>query len=179
MAWPLVLLACSPLVAGFVVFEGVGKALGFGTGFLGMVYNVLEPKVRRASTFDWPLAIISAVLVIGGLVAGCDDLGRRRRRRRSAAGARFALSSTRSSSTASTSTTSTSGRSTTSSSASARFVAVFDRAVVNDSGVNGPGSHAATASAGSLKFQQTGKLPNYALAIDPRRRRARRGRLFR
>jgi hypothetical protein len=43
-------------------------------------------------------------------------------------------------------------------------IAVFDRVVVNDSGVNGAGE--VTDYAGWLgKFPQTGKLPNYALAI--------------
>jgi NADH-quinone oxidoreductase subunit L len=48
--------------------------------------------------------------------------------------------------------------------ASGRVVAVFDRAVVNDSGVNGTGE--ATDFLGWLgKHTQTGKLPNYALAV--------------
>ena len=48
--------------------------------------------------------------------------------------------------------------------ATGRVVAVFDRAVVNDSGVNGTGETAWYL--GWLgKFQQTGKIPNYALAI--------------
>jgi NADH-quinone oxidoreductase subunit L len=46
----------------------------------------------------------------------------------------------------------------------AGLVAWFDRNVVNDTGVNGPGL--TTRFLGyMLKFQQTGKLPNYALAI--------------
>jgi NADH-quinone oxidoreductase subunit L len=48
--------------------------------------------------------------------------------------------------------------------AAGRVVAVFDRAIVNDTGVNGAGE--ATGFAGWLgKFQQTGRVPNYALAI--------------
>ena len=40
----------------------------------------------------------------------------------------------------------------------------FDRAVVNDTGVNGSGE--VTSGLGFiLKFQQTGKLPNYALGM--------------
>jgi len=46
----------------------------------------------------------------------------------------------------------------------ARIVAVFDRAVVNDTGIDGAGQ--ATGFLGFvLKFQQTGKIPNYALAM--------------
>jgi NADH-quinone oxidoreductase subunit L len=48
--------------------------------------------------------------------------------------------------------------------ASGRVVAWFDRAVVNDTGVNGTGE--ATSFLGWLgKFQQTGRIPMYALAI--------------
>ena len=46
----------------------------------------------------------------------------------------------------------------------AKVVAYFDRNVVNDTGVNGPGQ-VAQALGFALKLQQTGKLPNYALAM--------------
>jgi NADH:ubiquinone oxidoreductase subunit 5 (subunit L)/multisubunit Na+/H+ antiporter MnhA subunit len=46
----------------------------------------------------------------------------------------------------------------------ARILAWFDRNVVNNTGVNG--TAALTAWTGfKLKFQQTGRLPNYAFAI--------------
>ena len=49
---------------------------------------------------------------------------------------------------------------------------MFDRAVVNDAGVKGTGE--ATSYLGWLgKFQQTGKIPNYALGDRHRRRRDR------
>jgi len=48
--------------------------------------------------------------------------------------------------------------------AAGKAVAVFDRVIVNDTGVNGTGE--ATNFLGWLgKHQQTGKLPNYALGI--------------
>ena len=48
--------------------------------------------------------------------------------------------------------------------AAGRVVAVFDRTVVNDTGVNGTGD--ATWGLGFAgKFQETGKIPNYAFAI--------------
>ena len=48
--------------------------------------------------------------------------------------------------------------------AAGRTVAVFDRSVVNDGGVNGTGE--TTSFLGWLgKYQQTGKIPNYALGI--------------
>ncbi len=46
----------------------------------------------------------------------------------------------------------------------AKAVAVFDRNVVNDTGINGPGE-AVGWTAWVAKFSQTGKLPNYALAM--------------
>jgi NADH-quinone oxidoreductase subunit L len=46
----------------------------------------------------------------------------------------------------------------------ARLLAWFDRNVVNDTGINGPGE-ATNGLAFMAKFQQTGKLPNYALAM--------------
>jgi len=46
----------------------------------------------------------------------------------------------------------------------ARILAWFDRNIVNNTGVNG--TAALTVWAGfRLKFQETGKLPNYAFAI--------------
>jgi NADH-quinone oxidoreductase subunit L len=45
-----------------------------------------------------------------------------------------------------------------------KFIAFFDRVVINDTGVNGPGE-AADGTGFLLKLQQTGKMPNYALAM--------------
>jgi len=47
----------------------------------------------------------------------------------------------------------------------ARFIAFFDREVVNDTGVNGPGQFAAIAG-WVLRFTVSGKLPNYALGMS-------------
>ena len=44
------------------------------------------------------------------------------------------------------------------------FIALFDRAVVNDMGVNGAGAVAVVAG-DKLKYTETGKLPNYLLAM--------------
>ena len=46
----------------------------------------------------------------------------------------------------------------------ASVIAFFDREVVNDTGVNGPGEVDGAVGC-LLKFPQTGKLPNYALAM--------------
>ena len=48
--------------------------------------------------------------------------------------------------------------------AAGQAVAWFDRAVVNDSGVNCTGE-ATNYLAFLAKYQQTGKIPNYALGI--------------
>ncbi len=160
MTGPLLLLGALTLVGGFVVIEGVGEALGFHSGFLGFVYNLREgPEEFKVV---WWIAIASVLGVIASIGAGVAiwggdaELAER-------AGAfspltyrlflnrfyidevyqfvidRVVL-------------------------ATGQVVAVFDRAVVNDSGVNGTGE--VTGYAAFLaKFSETGKIPNYALGI--------------
>ena len=48
--------------------------------------------------------------------------------------------------------------------AAGEFIALFDRVVVNDTGVNGTGAIPVVAG-DKLKYIETGKLPNYALAM--------------
>ena len=161
MSWPLVALASLAVVAGFVVFNGVGEAVGIGSGFLGTVENVLVAEAH-AFHFDWALAVISTLLVGGGLAVGYRAwTGDRELAHQTALTFPFFYGLFRN-----------------------RFyvddfyqwcinnlvlglakiVAVFDRVVVNDTGVNGPGQ--VTGAFGFLlKFQQTGRLPNYALAM--------------
>jgi NADH-quinone oxidoreductase subunit L len=160
MTWPLVLLMALTFVSGFVVFEEVGEALGFHNGWLGFVYNLHHGP--EEFHIEWGLSILSVVLVSAGLLAGWyfwsgDAQPADRAAKFSpllyrlflnrfyfdeiyqAAIDKGVL-------------------------AAGRVVAVFDRVVVNDSGVNGTGE--ATDFAGWLaKHQQTGKVPNYALAI--------------
>ncbi len=160
MSIPLVLLAILAAVGGFVVFEGVGKALGFGGGFLGAVESVLgEPEKFSINGVTFGLSIVLVLAGLGiGWQAWTGEMALARQ-----AGARFpffyrlfknkfyvddfyqwvinnvvlVL---------------------------AKFVALFDRNVVNDTGVNGPGE--VTNDFGwVLKYAQTGKLPNYAFAI--------------
>jgi NADH-quinone oxidoreductase subunit L len=161
MTLPVVSLAAITLVAGFVSFEGVGKALGLGSGFLGFIEYVLEEH-PHAFEFDVPMAIISSLLVVAGLVGGVYAFSGEAVPAK-AAGAKYpflynlfshkfyiddfyqwcinnlVLGL-------------------------ARVVAYFDRNVVNDTGINGPGE-ATGAIAWVLKFTQTGKAPNYALAM--------------
>jgi NADH-quinone oxidoreductase subunit L len=160
MSWPLILLAVLSVISGFVVFEGIGEALGFHSGWLGFVYNRLEgPEEFHV---DWTVAILSTVLVALGLGAGWWIWrGDAEPSRRAAAFSPFfyrlflnrfyidelyqlAINYVVL--------------------AAGRVVAVYDRVIVNDTGVNGTGQ--ATGFFGWLgKFPQTGKVPNYALAI--------------
>jgi len=161
MTGPVLLLGLFAAIAGFMVFEPVGDALGLGTGFLGAVENVLEARPREFE-FDWGMAVISSVLVFAGLGAGLYAWQGEAAPAK-AAGARFpffyalfrnkfyiddfyqwcinnlilGL---------------------------ARVVAFFDRNVVNDTGVNGSGEVTGFL-AWIGKYSQTGKLPNYALAM--------------
>jgi NADH-quinone oxidoreductase subunit L len=160
MSWPLAALGVLAVVSGLVVFEGIGKALGFGGGFLGAVESVLGEAEKFE--IDWALLIISTLAVLVGLGIGLQAWTGEMALSRQA-GARFpflyrlfknkfyvddfyqwcidhvVL-------------------------VFARVIALFDRNVVNDTGVNGPGE--ATNGLGwVLKFAQTGKLPNYAFAI--------------
>src|SRR5262249_51716487 len=155
MSIPLVLLGILAAVGGFVVFEEVGKALGFGGGFLGAIDSVLGEAEKFSVDgviFVLSIAIVSVALVIGWQ-AWSGEMAMAK-----AAGARFpflyrlfknkfyvddfyqwvinnmVL-------------------------VFARVIALFDRNVVNDTGVNGPGE--VTNDFGwLLKYTQTGKLPN-------------------
>jgi NADH-quinone oxidoreductase subunit L len=155
MTVPLVLLT---LVSGFVVFDQVGRALGFPGG-IGELIFLEEPEVFH---FDVAVALGSTALVAVGILVGwyayvvrpalpqlamqtlrpvhavlvnkyyMDDLYQ-------AIIDRVILGVS-------------------------RVLAVFDRVVVNDTGVNGTAE--TTGFMGYLlKFQQTGRLPNYLLAI--------------
>jgi NADH-quinone oxidoreductase subunit L len=161
MTLPLIALAILATLAGFVVFHGVGKALGLGTGFLESIQNVMVAEPESFS-FDWAMAIISSVLVLGGLAAAVYAWSGEMAPAK-AAGERFPLlyKTFRNKfylddayQWVITNVIIGFGK----------LIAVFDRVVVNDTGVNGPGD-VANGSAFLLKLQQTGKLPNYALAM--------------
>jgi NADH-quinone oxidoreductase subunit L len=160
MSWPLVLLGVLSLVGGFVVFEGVGEALGFHSGWLGFIYNAAEGP--ETFSVNWGLAVGSVVLVVSGLALGAWMWwGAAVPSKRAAAFSpmlyrlfynRFYIDEAYQVVIDKVVL------------AACRVVAVFDRAVVNDSGVNGTGEVASFL--GWLgKFQQTGKIPNYVLLI--------------
>ncbi|HXK34608.1 MAG TPA: NADH-quinone oxidoreductase subunit L [Dehalococcoidia bacterium] len=160
MTGPLILLGVLTLVSGFVIFEGVGEALGFHSGWLGFVYNP-EEGPEEFGFIAW-ISVLSIVLVLAGIAAGVWIWGGAAQvARRFGAFSPFTyrlllnrfyideayqlvidyvvLGS-------------------------GKVVAWFDRAVVNDSGVNGTGE-ATDFAAFAGKHLQTGKIPQYALAI--------------
>jgi len=160
MTVPLLILAVLAVVSGFVVFEGVGEALGFHSGWLGFVYNLAEGP-EEYHFVGW-ITLLSVALVAGGIAAGVGIWsGAAEPARRLAAFSpltyrlllnRFYIDELYQLAINYVVL------------AAGQAVAVFDRAVVNDSGVNGTGE--ATNYFGWLgKHVQTGKIPNYALAI--------------
>ena len=155
---PLALLGTLTLVTGFVAIDAVGRALGFPGG-IGQVIFVHEPEVLD---FNVAIAAGSSVLVAVGLAMGWYVYALRPGLSTAAAQAfrpvhallvnRFYMDAFYQSIIDNVVL------------ATGRMVAWFDRNVVNDTGVDGPG-YTTRFAAYLLKFQQTGRLPNYALAI--------------
>jgi NADH-quinone oxidoreductase subunit L len=158
MSVPLVLLAALTVVSGFVVFDQVGDALGFPGG-IGEVIFLGHP---HALDFDIWVALGSTALVMLGLGAAWyayvvrTELpalaAERLRPVHRALVNKYYLDDFYQSVIDNVVLY------------GARMLAWFDRNVVNDTGVDGPG-HVARFTGFLLKFQQTGRLPNYALAI--------------
>ena len=160
MTVPIAILAGLTLVAGLVIFEGVGKALGFHSGWLGFVYNLGEgPEEFKVV---WWLSIYSVVSVGAGIAAGVWIWGGAAEPSKRAGAfspflyrmflTRFYVDEVYQLVIDKVVL------------AAGQAVAWFDRAVVNDSGVNGTGE-ATNYLAFLAKYQQTGKIPNYALGI--------------
>ncbi len=160
MSAPLIVLAALAVISGFVVFEGVGEAMGFHSGWLGFVYNLAEHP--EEFHIDWGISALSVALVGAGLAGGVWLWGGEAEPARRAASFspftyrlflnRFYIDEVYQLVIDKVVL------------AAGRAVAVFDRVVVNDSGVNGTGE--LTGFVGWLgKHAQTGKLPNYALAV--------------
>src|SRR5262249_8774471 len=163
MSWPLILLAIPAAIAGFVVIDGVGKAIGFGYGFLGLISSTIEEPEKFKVDF------LMAALAIGAVLMGLGwarSFWARGLEADAVLAARIptlyrifknkfyvdefyqwlinnvflAL---------------------------ARLIAFFDRTVVSDTGVNGAGQ-VGLGLGWFLKYFQTGKLPNYALFMAVR-----------
>ena len=158
MTLPLVLLGALTAVGGFVVFGFVGEALGFPGGFGEFVF------FEDPEPFDFALdvAILSTALAVGGIVTGWYFWSEKAEPARRAGEAlqpayetlrnRYYIDDAyqwvidRVVLTLGT------------------VVAWFDRNIVNDTAVDGSAGLGLFAGF-ELKFLETGKLPNYALAI--------------
>jgi NADH-quinone oxidoreductase subunit L len=158
MTVPLLILAALTIVGGFVVFDDVGEALGFPGGFAAFVYT----EAPHEFEFFWDIAVLSTVLAGGGAVVGwifwSGDAYPARR-----AGElfrpiynllynryyiddiyQFAIDRVVL--------------------AIGAVLAWFDRNIVNDTAVDGSAGLGVFGGF-VMKFAQTGRLPNYALAI--------------
>jgi NADH-quinone oxidoreductase subunit L len=158
MTLPLILLAVLSVIGGFVVFNSVGEALGFPGGFGEFVYFE-EPE---AFDFAWGVAFLSTVMAVGGVAAGWYFWSNEAKPAQRAAETfrpvyhvlynryyiddayqwvinRIVLTL-------------------------GKIVAWFDRNIVNDTAVDGTAGLGVFTGFG-MKFLETGKLPNYALAI--------------
>ncbi len=158
MTVPLVLLAGLTLVAGFVAFDGVGEALGFPGGFGKFVFF----EEAEGFHFPWDVAIISTLAAVTGISAGAYAWSGE------AAPARRAAELFRPAYLTLTNryymddlyqwainrVVLTAGA----------VLSWFDRNVVNDTAVDGSAGLGVLSSF-EMKFLETGKLPNYALAI--------------
>jgi NADH-quinone oxidoreductase subunit L len=159
MTGPLVFLAFLAVVSGLVVFHGVGKALGFPGGVTEFVF--LEEAERYS--IDWGLAALSLLISATGIGIGAWM---------------YWGNSTRRSTSLATSYPRTYDA------LRNKFyfdeayqwcidrgllgfsflVSWFDRYIVNDTGVDGT-AQVTGFSGYTLKFLQSGKLPNYAMGI--------------
>jgi NADH-quinone oxidoreductase subunit L len=158
MSVPLIVLGALAAVSGFVVFDTVGEALGFPGGFGKFVFFEHPHEYE----FDAAITLVSVLTVGGGLVAAwfiwtgeqrpAKELARLFPQAYQASYRKFYFDEIYQWAIDHVVL------------AVGRVMAWFDRVIVNDTGVNGTAE--ATGLAGwLLKFQQTGKLPNYALAI--------------
>jgi len=158
MTVPLLLLAALTVVAGFVTFDGVGEALGFPGGFGGFVFSE-EPE---AFHFPLDVAVLSTVAALAGLATAFYFWsGEAEPARRAAETFRPAYETLKRKyfvdevyQWAIDRVVLVTGG----------VVAWFDRNVVNDTGVDGTAGLGVFTGFG-MKFLETGKLPNYALAI--------------
>ena len=161
MTGPLIFLAILAATAGFVVFHDVGKALGFPGGITEFIFLPGEHPHRYE--IDWAFAAASLAMAIVGIFIGAWMYwGNRLDRSTALAEWRPGLYQM----------------------IKHKFyfdemyqavidrgvlgfsyvVSWFDRYVVNDTGVDGS-AQITGFSGGILKYLQTGRVPNYAMAI--------------
>jgi NADH-quinone oxidoreductase subunit L len=159
MTGPLIFLAVLAAVSGFFVFHGVGKALGFPGGITEFVFSH-EPEEY---SIDWAFALASLLMASAGILAAAwmywdnsikksTTLAERNPAIYDMLRNKFYFDELYQKAI---------DRGVLSYS---YIVSWFDRYVVNDTGVDG--SAQATGYSGFiLKYLQTGRVPNYAMAI--------------
>ncbi|HXG35750.1 MAG TPA: NADH-quinone oxidoreductase subunit L [Dehalococcoidia bacterium] len=158
MSVPLLVLGALAAITGFWAFDGVGEALGFPGGIAEFVF------FEEAKEFEFPVfeAIVSSIAAVAGILlagylwSGAAEPAQRLRqtfrpvhvlwvnRYYMDHAYQWVINNVIL--------------------VLGGIIAWFDRNVVNDTGVDGSGGLAAF-SGFTMKFSQTGKLPNYALGI--------------
>ncbi|MCH8814104.1 MAG: NADH-quinone oxidoreductase subunit L [Chloroflexi bacterium] len=159
MTVPLLILAVLAAISGFVVFSGVGEAMGFPGGFGEFVFLEHAEEFE----FNWDIVVLSTVLGAGGMMVGyvfwandavpATRMGELFRPVYNVLYNRFYIDHVYQFVIDRVVLTGSS------------IVSWFDRNIVNDTGVDGSAALALLAG-WQLKFTSTGKLPNYALAIS-------------
>ncbi|MDA0815543.1 MAG: NADH-quinone oxidoreductase subunit L [Chloroflexi bacterium] len=159
MAVPLMILAVLATVAGFFVFDQVGQALGFAGGIGYLVY-IDHP--HEFTSIDWVFAGTATATAVIGIIIGWaywhGDAARARQARTWAPDLHAFLVNrwymdNLYQSIINRVVLGLGG-----------VVAWFDKRIVNETGVDG-GTQLVGYLGYRLKFLQTGKIPNYALAM--------------
>ena len=159
MIIPLVMLATLSVVAGFVAFERIGEALGFTGGIGALVFTGAR---GHGFEFDQTLALGATVSALAGVAIGIfywHGRAERAERARSWAPELHALLVNRfyiDHLYQGVIDRAVMGLS--------AIVLWFDRFVINESGIDG-GAQSIGYAGLRLKFLQTGRIPNYALAM--------------
>ncbi|HEY4668354.1 MAG TPA: NADH-quinone oxidoreductase subunit L, partial [Tepidiformaceae bacterium] len=161
MTGPLIVLAVLAVVAGFVFFHQVGTAIGFPGGITEFIFLPEEGPHRYH--IDWTFAALSLVLAAAGIAVGAWVYwGNRLEKSTRAAEAQPALyEAMRNKFYFDEAYQTVIDRVILGIS---YMVSWFDRYVVNDTGVDGS-AQVTDYSGGVLKLLQTGRVPNYAMAI--------------
>jgi NADH-quinone oxidoreductase subunit L len=159
MTLPLVLLAVPAVIAGFVVFDSVGEAMGFPGGFGKFVFFEeaekfkLHADIVTASTVIAGGGMIMGLLIWSGPAEPARRLGEMFRPVYLLLLNRFYIDDIYQWGINNIVLT------------LGGVLAWFDRNIVNDTAVDGSGGVGLLAGF-EMKFLETGKLPNYALAIS-------------
>jgi len=156
---PLVILAALAVVSGLVAITSVGEAIGLPGGFGAFVFNAAEGP--EEFSFNFGLAAAGTLAGLAGLLLGWYMVARPGRTARVSAAIPelFALVRNKFYFDELYQVVIDRGFL-----AFSRVVALFDRKVINDTGVDGP-SFLMSYIGSRLKYLQSGRIPNYALMI--------------